>query len=153
MLMHTVKIDYQIYIMVLTSFAAKQGLIDIVQKSLQLDLKVKLLQNELGRHFLSRAITDVDLTRSSPFQNQKPGRHLLLTYLKALQNFLGQWMDTSAELVAKAASAKYTILEEEDDDKVLEVSTLCLQIWALVNHSVFLLHDQAKEDPLNLLIK
>jgi hypothetical protein len=43
MLMHTVKIDYQIYIMVLTSFAAKQGLIDIVQKSLQLDLKVKLL--------------------------------------------------------------------------------------------------------------
>lgn len=42
-LLQSVKTDYQIYFMVMAQFAAKQGMIDVVQKILTLDLQAKLL--------------------------------------------------------------------------------------------------------------
>jgi hypothetical protein len=71
----------------------------------------------------------------------KAERISLLTYLKSLSNFFDVWTETTSDQLLHARTLKTTTFDDSesstDENQVKDISVIFLQIWTVINHSVF----------------
>lgn len=96
-----VKTDYQVYLIALTSFAAKQGKTELTKNALLLNLRVKVIQNEILEMLSNEENRNTLLAGARKTKKNlvkslyKTERMSLLTYLKSLFTFFEVWTNHS----------------------------------------------------------